>query len=47
MTGGAQMVLDASALLAALHSEPGGHDVEARLEQAALSVTMWYAWATA
>ncbi len=37
MTEGPQVVLDASALLAALHGEPGGHDVEARLEQAALS----------
>ena len=37
MTDGPEVVLDASALLAALHGEPGGHDVETRLEQAALS----------
>lgn len=37
MTDAPQVVLDASALLAALHREPGGELVEARLEQAALS----------
>ena len=37
MTDGPEVVLDASALLAALHGEPGGHDVETRLEQAVLS----------
>lgn len=37
MTEGPKVVLDASALLAALAGEPGGHSVESRLEQAALS----------
>ncbi|MFH1140635.1 MAG: type II toxin-antitoxin system VapC family toxin [Chloroflexota bacterium] len=37
MTEKLQVVLDASALLAALRGEPGGHDVEVRLEQAAMS----------
>jgi len=37
MTERPQVVLDASALLAALRDEPGGADVEARLEQSSLS----------
>lgn len=37
MTDGLQVVLDASAFLAALHGEPAGDAVEARLKQAALS----------
>lgn len=36
MIGGLQVVLDASALLAALHGEPGGHDVANQLEMAAI-----------
>lgn len=37
MTQGGPVVLDASAVLAALQGEPGGLDVEAQLERAALS----------
>ncbi len=37
MIGGLQVVLDASALLSALHDEPGGHDVANQLEVAAIS----------
>ncbi|MBI2164886.1 MAG: type II toxin-antitoxin system VapC family toxin [Chloroflexi bacterium] len=37
MTDAPQVVLDASALLAALQGEPGGVAVEARLDQAGLS----------
>ena len=35
------MVLDASALLAALHNEPGGVEVEARIERATMSSVNW------
>jgi PIN domain nuclease of toxin-antitoxin system len=37
MSDGPEVVLDASALLAALHGEPGGAGVEARLQGAVLS----------
>jgi len=37
MIGRLQIVLDASALLAALHDEPGGNDVASQLEAAAIS----------
>ncbi len=37
----ATCVLDASALLAMLHEEPGGDEVEARISEAAISSVNW------
>lgn len=41
MREAAEVVLDASALLAALHGEPGGNLVEPRILRAAISCVNW------
>ena len=41
MTAAPQVVIDASALLAALHNEPGGEVVEPRLSHAAMCSVNW------
>ena len=41
MTPPPELVLDASALLAALHGEPGGAQVEPQIQQAAMSSVNW------
>ena len=41
MTQAQEVVLDASALLAALHGESGGEQVERLLEQATISTVNW------
>ena len=41
MTEALEVVLDASALLAALHGEPGGGQVEPHIEQSVISTVNW------